>query len=223
MIALAIDVSTARGAVALVGDDQPLGEETFDRSKPEMNLFDAARRLLAANGLQVNDLGLFAVGLGPGSFTGIRAGIAAAKGLALPHQLPMQGVSSYDVIAATALPDLPSDCEQICVLGDARRGAIYFTIYNRDAQRTQEDRIGTLESLADEIHNPIWFVSSEIEKFQRDLVGLFGGFATVCNYSVFPSATVLGRQAARAFRNAGNRGDNNLEPIYLRKPEYRSL
>src|SRR5438034_377271 len=79
VITLAIDTSTPRGAVALLRDDKPLAEQTFDRSQPKQNLFDTAAKLLSANQLGARDLGLLAVGLGPGSFTGIRGGIAAAK------------------------------------------------------------------------------------------------------------------------------------------------
>jgi tRNA threonylcarbamoyladenosine biosynthesis protein TsaB len=94
MITLAIDTSTPRGAVALSREDKPLAEEAFDRSQAGQNLFDTAAKLLSENHLTVSDIGLLAVGLGPGSFTGIRAGIAAAKGLALPRKLPIKGAGS---------------------------------------------------------------------------------------------------------------------------------
>src|ERR1035438_2510474 len=99
MITLAIDTSTPRGAVALLRNDKPLAEGTFDRSQPGQNLFDTTAQLLSTNQLRVDELGLLAVGLGPGSFTGIRVGIAAAKGLALPRKLPIKGASSFDALA----------------------------------------------------------------------------------------------------------------------------
>jgi len=134
MITLAIDTSTTRGAVALLRDEKPLTEANFDRSQPGQNLFDATGRLLAGNQLNVDDIGLLAVGLGPGSFTGIRVGIAAAKGLALPRKLPIKGTSSFDAVALTALPQLPPDCPQICVLSDARRDEIYFALYDQQGR-----------------------------------------------------------------------------------------
>src|SRR5271155_4578766 len=166
MITLAIDTSTPRGAVALLRDDKPLAEGAFDRSTAGQNLFEAAAKLLAANQLVADDLGLLAVGLGPGSFTGIRVGIAAAKGLALPQKLPIKGASSFDALALTALPNMPRDCPQMCVLGDARRDEIYFAIYDSQGRRVKDCQIATLESVTDEIHHPIWFVSSEIERYK---------------------------------------------------------
>jgi tRNA threonylcarbamoyl adenosine modification protein YeaZ len=114
MITLAIDTSTARGAVAVLRDDQPLAEEHFARD----GLFAALAKL------NPGKFDAIAVGVGPGSFTGIRAGIAAAKGLALPGGLPVKAVCSFDAIALTALPRMPRDCPQLCVLCDARRDEI---------------------------------------------------------------------------------------------------
>jgi tRNA threonylcarbamoyladenosine biosynthesis protein TsaB len=223
MITLALDTSTPHGAVALLRDDKPLAEEGFERAAPGQNLFNAATKLLSANQLGAKDLGLLAVGLGPGSFTGIRVGIAAAKGLALPGALPIKGVSSFDALALTALPQMPRDCPQMCVLCDARREEIYYAMYDREGRRVKECRIGTLEAIADEIHNPIWFVSFELEQFKDDIAALFGGFATVCDVAIYPSASALGWLAAQQFHAAGNRGDEQLEPIYLRVPQYKTI
>lgn len=223
MITLAIDTSTPRGAVALLRDDKPLAEEVFDRATPGENLFDAASSLLSANQLSAEDLGLLAVGLGPGSFTGIRAGIAAVKGLALPGKLPIKGVTSFDALALAALPNMPRDCPQMCVLGDARREEVYYALYDREGRRVRDCQIGTLEAIADEIHNPIWFVSSEIDQFKSDVATLFGGFATICETNIFPSAAALGWQAVQLFCDADRRGDESLEPIYLRVPQYKVI
>ncbi len=223
MITLAIDTSTPRGAVALLQDDQPLAEATFDRAQPGQNLFDTAGGLLAGSQLNVDDLGLLAVGLGPGSFTGIRVGIAAAKGLALPHKLPIKGASSFDALALTALPQMPPDCPQLCVLCDARQDEIYFALYDRQGRCVKKSQITTLEAVADEIHHPIWFVSSEIERYKDDIAGLFGGFASIHESPIFPSAAAVGWLAYHQFRDQDNRGDEELEPIYLRATQYKTI
>jgi len=223
MITLAIDTSTARGAVALLRDDDLLAEEVFDRHRAGENLFDASSRLLAKCQHTVSDIGLLAVGLGPGSFTGIRAGIAAAKGLALPRKLPIKGVCSYDAVALTALANMPRDCPHLCVVGDARREEIYFALYDCQGRRVKDCRIATLEALADEVHHPIWFVGSEIERYKNDLVTLLGGFASIAEEAVFPGAAAVGRLAFNRFRDDGSRGDENIEPIYLRIPQYKTV
>jgi tRNA threonylcarbamoyladenosine biosynthesis protein TsaB len=223
MITLAIDTSTPRGAVALLRDEKPLGEKRFDRASPGENLFDATGRLLFENRLSAEDLGLIAVGLGPGSFTGTRAGIAAARGLALPRQLPIKGVSSFDALALTALPRMPRDCPQMCVLADARRDEVCFAVYDRDGRRASDFQINALEAIGDQIHNPIWFVSFEIDRFQQDLASLFGGFASVCETALFPSAGAVGWLALQRFHADGDRGDDRVEPMYLRTPQYKTV
>ena len=238
MITLAIDTSTARGAVALLRDEKPVAEEPFSRKASVVaavpaappsaagtaattphDLFDALRRLP----FKPAELNLLAVGVGPGSFTGIRAGIAAAKGLALPSSLPIKGASSFDAVALTALPKMPRDCPQLCVLCDAKRDEVYFALYDQSGRCTKECAIAPLEAIADEIHNPLWFVSSEIDRFAEPVRELFGGFATVCTEPVFPSAAAVGWLAVRRFIAAGNRGDDLLEPIYLRTPQYKKI
>ena len=223
MITLAIDTSTPRGAVTLLHDEKPLAEGFFDRATPGQNLFDVAATLLSGHRLEAKDLGLLAIGLGPGSFTGIRSGIAAAKGLALPGKLPIKGVSSFDAVALAAVPKMPPDCPQMCVLGDARRDEVYFALYGRDGQRANDCQIKALEAIADEIHHPIWFVSPEIERFKKNIASLFGGFASICETPIFPSAAALGWLAVRRFHADNDRGDESLEPIYLRTPQYKTV
>ena len=229
MITLAIDTSTPRGAVALLRDDKttsagkPLAEEFFDRTIPGQNLFDTTAKILSANRLSAKDIGLLAVGLGPGSFTGIRAGIAAAKGIAFPRKLPIKGASSFDALARTALSKMPRDCPQMCVLGDARRDEVYFAFYDREGRPVRECQIGTLKGIADESRNPIWFVSPEIERFKDDIAALFGKSAAICETSAYPSAAAVGRLALQRFCADEDRGDQNLEPIYLRVPQYKTI
>lgn len=207
MITLAIDTSTTRGAATVLHDDRPVAEEFFGRD----GLFGALEKL------QPGPLDSIVVGVGPGSFTGIRAGLAAAKGLALPRRLPVQAVSSFDALALTALPQLPRDCPQLCVLCDARRDEIYFALYDRAGQPTHPCRLGPLEAIADEIHNPIWFVSPEIEKYRESLRETFGGFATICEQPVFPRATALG------WIGRARESKLPLEPIYLRETDYKKV
>jgi tRNA threonylcarbamoyladenosine biosynthesis protein TsaB len=187
MITLALDTSTSRGSVALLRDDETVAEQAFSRQRSSDGLFDA---IVAVSAGVVPDL--IAVGLGPGSFTGIRAGIAAARGLALPRRTPIKGVSSFDVLALTALPLMPAEATVLCVLADARRGEVYSGLYGRDGRALRECRISSREQAVEG-----WVVGPEVT----------------------PSAAVLGRLARARFLAEG--GDERLEPIYLRATEYR--
>jgi tRNA A37 threonylcarbamoyladenosine modification protein TsaB len=117
----------------------------------------------------------------------------------------------------TVLPQMPRDCPQLCVVCDARRDEIYFAIYDRDGQPTHPCRLGSLEVIADEVHNPIWFISPEIEKYRAALRETFGGFATICEHSVFPSAAAVG------WIGRTRESKLPLEPIYLRETNYKKV
>jgi tRNA threonylcarbamoyladenosine biosynthesis protein TsaB len=207
MITLALDTSTALGSVALLRDGQPLAEETFRRSAPKQHLFGALQHLLASQQLAVRDLGAIIVGVGPGSFTGIRAGIAAAQGLALPRALPVSAVSSFDALALTALPQLPAGCQQLCVVGDARRDELYFAFYDTGAHRTGAIQLGAIPATT----GATWFVGSEIDRLRPRLSAAPGGIAPA---SIYPRATAVGQLPPSTLE---------LAPIYLREPQYKKL
>lgn len=214
MITLAFDTSTAVGSVAWLEDDQLKAERTFGRD----GLFPA----LAALKPDLRTVDLIAVGVGPGSFTGIRVAIAAAKGLALPGGQPVKAAGSFDALAGTVAPAMPADCARMCVLGDARRGEIYYALYDRAGRPSRECRIAMLESLADEVREPVWFVSSEIERYRESLQSALGGLAVIAPAPAYPSAAAVGRLARQRFL-ADGRGDDRLTPLYLRTPQYKTL
>src|SRR5581483_10097769 len=103
MLTLAFDTATDVATVAVVRDGELLGEA---RSRAAAVLADADELLRAAS-LRPRDLDLLAVGVGPGSFTGVRIGLAAARGLALALDLRVAGVSTLAALAAGAPGAVP--------------------------------------------------------------------------------------------------------------------
>jgi tRNA threonylcarbamoyladenosine biosynthesis protein TsaB len=112
-VVLAFDTATPSATVALVRAGELLGDR---RSRASSVLADADA-LLHEAGLTASDLEALAVGTGPGSFTGLRIGLATALGLALAQDVPVAGVSTLDALAAAAPGSLP--------IIDARRGEIF--------------------------------------------------------------------------------------------------
>ena len=103
MIVLAFDTATSVVTTALVRDGEVLGERV---SRP-VSVLEDAEALLAAAGLRPAELDGVAVGIGPGSFTGIRMAIATARGLSLALGIPVAGVSTLRALAAGAPGALP--------------------------------------------------------------------------------------------------------------------
>jgi tRNA threonylcarbamoyladenosine biosynthesis protein TsaB len=98
MLILAFDTATDVATSALVDEGEVLGE----RASRAVTLLEDVDALLRQGGKHTRDLEALAVGIGPGSFTGVRIGLAAARGLALALELPVAGVSTLDALAAGA-------------------------------------------------------------------------------------------------------------------------
>jgi tRNA threonylcarbamoyladenosine biosynthesis protein TsaB len=113
MLILAFDTATDVATSALVDDGEVLGE----RASRAATLLEDVDALLRQAGAHTRELGALAVGTGPGSFTGVRVGLATARGLALALGVPVAGVSTLDALAAGAPGALP--------VIDARRGEVF--------------------------------------------------------------------------------------------------
>jgi tRNA threonylcarbamoyladenosine biosynthesis protein TsaB len=142
---LAIDTSTRAVGVALYDGAQVLGETVWNsQDYHTVDLAPAVAQILEKAGLHVASLQALAVALGPGSFTGLRVGLALAKGLSLARRLPILGISTFDVLAA-ALPvkDIP-----LAVVLRAGRGRLAVGWYHN--QRQAWVSAGRAELLASE-------------------------------------------------------------------------
>lgn len=137
------DVAIAEGETLLVerGSLDPQGYQHAEK------LHVYLEEALAQAKLKVGDLNAIAVSVGPGSYTGLRIGVAAAKGLAQPHGLPIVAYSSLEALAMAAcefLPELkPSD--RIWAAMDARRMEVYSAVFDGKGQRLSADTPQLLE------------------------------------------------------------------------------
>ena len=103
MLTLAFDTATSAATTALVRDGEVLGEAV----SRAVRVLEDADKLLRAGGVERSELTGIVVGTGPGSFTGMRLGLAAARGLALALDLPVAGVSTLEALAAGAPGAVP--------------------------------------------------------------------------------------------------------------------
>jgi tRNA threonylcarbamoyladenosine biosynthesis protein TsaB len=145
---LGIETATPRGSVALCSNGAVLGELslTNPRSHSE-RLLPSVETLLKAASLTVKDLTAVSVSVGPGSFTGLRIGVAAAKGLAFSLGVPLFGIPTLEVLAANASPGRGPACAVI----DARRGEVFAALFRSSGEkpvRVRRERIMTPAELA---------------------------------------------------------------------------
>jgi tRNA threonylcarbamoyladenosine biosynthesis protein TsaB len=155
---LAVDTAGKSAGVAILSDGRLLYEcymdVGFTHSETLLPMIDAA---LKATHLACGDIGLFGVNAGPGSFTGLRIGLAAVKGLAFPKNVPCAGVSTLEALAATHT----GEGTVICAL-DARRAQVYWAAFDLAThKRLAPDTAAPADSLAPFLENckkPAFFV-----------------------------------------------------------------
>ena len=128
---LALEFSTDAGSLALLDGGAVAASLAVDAGqRRSQGLFDAAEGLLKKAGWTFRDVGAFAVGRGPGSYTGLRVSLTAARGWALPEDKPVWTVGSGAALAAQIFAERPN-VAQIVVWGDARRGTIWAGVFAR--------------------------------------------------------------------------------------------
>ena len=161
MLTLAFETSAKAASVALMQDGKLLGESYQNTGLTHsQTLMVMAEDLLKQCSKTVSDVTAVAVAEGPGSFTGIRIGVAAAKGFAWGGQLPCYGVSTLEAMAKS----LGIWQGYICPCMDARRQQVYnalFHVSNGVIRRITEDRAIALSDLAEEIkilQEPVFLV-----------------------------------------------------------------
>jgi tRNA threonylcarbamoyladenosine biosynthesis protein TsaB len=131
MITLAIDTATKTAGVALLRDETILVEYFFNLPvNHSETVLPAVHQGLSVAGIGIDDVDLFALTVGPGSFTGLRIGSSTVKGLALATGKPVVGVSTLEALAYNVIeyPGL------ICPMLDARKGEIYAALYRSNGE-----------------------------------------------------------------------------------------
>jgi len=127
---LGIDTSAAQCAVVLLGAGDPVVERrAMERGHAE-HLFPMIDKVLARAGIGYKGVGRIAVCTGPGSFTGVRIGVAAARGIALGRGIPVIGISRFEALAAETLKIGAGGAVAICLAG--RGGTVYVQAYGAD-------------------------------------------------------------------------------------------
>ncbi len=151
MLILSLDSSAKAASVALMEDSKLLGEFFIDTAfTHSRTLAPMIENLLSVTGKTTEDIDLIAVSNGPGSFTGVRIGVAVAKGIAFVRDIPAMAISTLESMAYNLIL---TDCI-VCAAMDARRNQVYnalFRVENGIVERLCEDRAISLSELKEEI------------------------------------------------------------------------
>ena len=217
---LALDSTAVVGTVALCEDTRPIALYTLNTGNTHsQTLLPMIESALRCAEWTVDDVELFAVSQGPGSFTGVRIGVATVKGLAFGKGKTVIGVSTLEAMARNLLPTKGL----ICPVMNARRGQVYNALFFADGDsltRLCPDRALAADDLAAELRareDPFYLIGDGVDV----------ATAALGDLTPLPCPTPVAEQnaagvalAAYHLYEAGVRTtDRDLSPIYLRLPQ----
>ena len=226
MLILGIDTSTDSVSVA-IGDGPRViaqSEAVSDRQHCEA-LVPMIEFVRQQAGVSFREIGAIAVDAGPGLFTGLRVGVAAAKAIAFSLDLPIIGICSLDVLAA-AVPF--TDAVTVAVI-DARRHEVFWSIYRTiETELTQvvSPCVGPVSELVvavQERGQRALFVGTGAVQYQNEIVESFGTSIHNCEFAdprfSRPTAATVVEMAHHLAVDEQWQSSHQLSPIYLRQPD----
>jgi len=217
---LTIQTATPAGSVALTHGEHLLGELFLDVRRPHGEwLLGAIDQLLGAAGMKVDDLDGFGVTIGPGSFTGLRVGLATVKGLALATGKPVAGVSTLQTLAMQA----PHAALPVCALLDARKNEVYAGRYVWEEgapHPTGPERVLPPEQLLAELVGEALFVGDGATVYRTLITRQMGARAHFLPAAYNPPrAAHAALLALRVFTAGEARSAAQVNPVYIRPSE----
>ena len=223
MITLAFDSTAKAASVAVVRDGAVLAAETVDNGLTQSELLlPMAEDMLGVLNLGYEDISLLATSVGPGSFTGVRIGVALVKGLAFGKDIPCAAVSTIEALAEnlSGLDGIIAPCM------DARRGQVYTAIFRSSANgltRLCEDMAISHGELAERLKayegERIYLCGDGYEGAKAAIEAL--GVKIECTPSLLllENAASVALVAERMHKSGNTVSDLEIAPTYLRVPQ----
>lgn len=218
MLILGIDTTavSASAAVAEINGGQLSTYSVFsvkNKMTHSENLMPMIDQVIRQYGTDFQSIGLIAVNVGPGSFTGVRIGVATVKGLSFAKNLPCAPVSTLESIAW----NLQNVAEPVCALMDARRNQFYYAFFQNGVRQTP-DSVASLEDISSQMPASCWLCGDGAPLFNS----LYHGPSSlmlapaVCRDQNGLSVAICGE---RMYASGSTVSGKDLRPVYLRIPQ----
>ncbi len=220
MYILGIETSTKTGSVAVVSESGVVAQYSLNIEVTHSErLMSTVDRVLTDTGLVIADLDGFAVAIGPGSFTGLRIGLATVKGLALATGKPVAAVPTLQALAR----NLPFASYPVCPLLDARKNEVYAALYRFEGAvpvQVMQEAAVPLGELAAKLSGPTIFTGEASVLYRRELEQQLGGRALFAPLTaVLPSAAGVAELGLALIKSGKQAEPDGLAPLYIRRPE----
>jgi tRNA threonylcarbamoyladenosine biosynthesis protein TsaB len=220
MYILGIETSTTTGSVAVVSENGVIAQYSLNIEVTHSErLMSTVDRVLKDTGLTITDMDGYAVAIGPGSFTGLRIGLAAVKGLALVTGKPIAAVPTLEALAW----NLPYSAYPVCPMLDARKNEVYAAMYWFDGTtfvRVMAEAVISLSHLSELISEKTLFTGEASHLFREEIVNLFGDRALFAPVSaILPSAATIAEIGLNMIKNGKQADLDSVTPLYIRRSE----
>jgi tRNA threonylcarbamoyladenosine biosynthesis protein TsaB len=230
MLVLALDTTTRAGSVAIVEDDRIVDERGGDATRTHAERLPGELvALVDAHGLSMANVDLFAIASGPGSFTGLRIGIATMQGLALVSGRRVVGVPALEGLAQVASRDAAADA-YVAAWMDAHRRDVFAALYRVTAAPLFDpDRLVEVE--APTVGEPSTTLARWNDRLEMRAATFIGDGAMLYEEAIGRDAPgrrvmpppllagAIGRLAVHRARRGEAVGPSAVRPLYVRRPD----
>ena len=220
MLVLAFDTATPVASVALLEKGRVIASRYFDvGNQHSRRLFVEMSQLFEISNRNWGELAAVATTTGPGSFTGLRIGLSAAKGICLARGIPLVGIPTLQALAGR----LPYACLPVWALLDARRGQVYAALYETASgypEALTEPSALTPEILMEELAGTEVLLTGGGASTYRDLLSCLEGAHFAPGQADNPDAATVGWLALEKLARGEVLDIDAAEPEYLRTPMF---
>ncbi len=218
---LAIDLSSSQNSLALVTESGTQTEKNWiEAKKGARRLFDEIPALLSETSMNWEDIDGYAVGRGPGRFSGLRIGLASVQSFALPDKKPVYAISSGEALAYETASQTTTP--YIAVVGDARRQQCWLGLFKIDQNNIpslcHSWRLVPPNGLENKLQQHTLIVSSEWDRLEPVLNTLKKSGCSAIKENRYPSARIVGEIAIQ--RILKRQPGEPLTPLYMHPPVF---
>ena len=212
---LSLDTSTKNFSLAVVDGHKTLASQDVILEKIlSDSIIPSIQKILKKAKVSISELDGFVVGLGPGSFTSLRVGLATVKGLAFSLRKPVAGVSSLDAIAM----NVKGNCPQVCVLSDAKRNLVYACWYEKkdgSIKIKSNYLLTSVEDLLKKARGEVALAGDGIQLYKKEIEKMKLKPIFTDEKLWYPKADQLAVLAFKRFEEQKFDDIHKLVPIYL--------
>lgn len=220
---LGIDTSTMSANVAVLEDDKLICEYTINTKKTHsQKLMPMIENMLKLSEIEIKEIDAIAICVGPGSFTGLRIGMATAKAMAHVNNIPLIGVDSLEILGA----NIDNCNKKICAILDAQRDQVYTNTYKLEDNKIQalqsEIEIMPIDNLLEKLSSSEeeWVIAGEaVYKYKEKIEAISNIVISSPSNNITKASTLCLVARDKFVRNIDVHNCYDINPMYIRKSQ----